>query len=66
VGLYKNTVVYVREDGYIKIVGLDKDRFDLSKAKQFKTVESKISKGSIVLLPKATNGVSTGYGVFVN
>jgi len=48
------------------MVDINESNLRLTYAKEFKTNESKIGSGNIVLLPNATYLNTVGYGVFIN
>lgn len=59
-------IFYVREDGFLRYVSVGNISMRLSLDKQFKTIEDKIHKGSIVILPNATSRNAEGHGLFIN
>lgn len=59
-------IFYAREDGYIRMVSIESGSLRLNLVKQFRTNESKLNKGDIVILANATYFKSTGCGIFIN
>ena len=62
----KNSIFYATEDGNLQHVSVAEESLKLSLMKMFKTQESKITKGNIVIWPNATAGKTVGFGLFIN
>lgn len=50
----EKNIFYAREDGYIRMVSIASDSLKLSLMKQFKTAETKLTKGNIAVLASAS------------